>query len=388
MSQSNSIARSASDDERQRAWHARLSFFVRGLLADVTAPASRRASFEYIPSLDGMRAIAILIVIGSHFGLADVAPGGFGVTLFFFISGLLITRLLIAESSKTPGGKISIYAFYVRRFLRLAPALLTLIAGVSLIYSLLVGPPPIPQVIAAVFYFTNYFQIFGGYQAMPLGQLWSLAVEEHYYLVFPVLFSRLWQLRTRFLAVLLLLAAAALVWRAVLVFTFDLGEGYTHFATDTRIDSILYGAVLAVLLELKECAGLMRRLESPYAFLGAALLLAATFLVRNAEFRETARYTVQGITFIPIFFAIIFVPRFALLRAALANPILVWIGKLSYSLYLWHLPAFNLLEFVYPQMRPIEQYSLAVVLSFAVASLSYYGIEKRFLALRQSFRRA
>src|SRR5258708_3379803 len=117
---------------------------------EVEKLATTRASFEYIPALDGMRAVAILLVVASHFGLNVIVPGGFGVTLFFFISGFLITRLLIAEQSRT--GEISIASFYIRRFLRIGPALVTMIIVVFLSYYLLVGPINYWEILAAMLY--------------------------------------------------------------------------------------------------------------------------------------------------------------------------------------------------------------------------------------------
>ena len=133
----------------------------------------------YVPAIDGMRALAITTVVASHFGAEQIVPGGFGVTVFFFISGYLITSLMIQEHSRR--GRIAIVLFYIRRFLRLAPALLVSIAAVSVTFFLAFGFSSISQIFAAVFYYMNYYVIFGGSTPLPLGPLWSLAVEEHYY---------------------------------------------------------------------------------------------------------------------------------------------------------------------------------------------------------------
>src|SRR5262245_6279726 len=160
--------------------HSPITAGVAATFPKEATVASPHASSEYIPSLDGMRAVAILLVVLSHLGLEHIVPGRLGVTLFFFISGFLITRLLIAEASKARA--ISIGAFYARRFLRLAPALLLMLAVVALAWTQFVGPVNGPQLLAGIFYMMNYFIIFGGLTTMPIGILWSLAVEEHYYL--------------------------------------------------------------------------------------------------------------------------------------------------------------------------------------------------------------
>ena len=140
-----------------------------------------------IPSLDGIRAVSILMVVVSHCGLGKWVPGGFGVTIFFFLSGYLITTLMRREHAKT--GTLSLNDFYIRRCLRILPPSFIVIA-ISLLLALIfhetlswVG------VFANVAYFTNYYECFGGRSDIPgLNILWSLAVEEHFYMVFPLLY--------------------------------------------------------------------------------------------------------------------------------------------------------------------------------------------------------
>jgi peptidoglycan/LPS O-acetylase OafA/YrhL len=376
--------------------HSRISpmpspTFVNSSVVTPPAPkktrlASPHASSEYIPALDGMRAVAILLVVAAHFGLGEIVPGGFGVTLFFFISGFLITRLLIAEASKA--GTISVSAFYVRRFLRLGPALLMMVAMVTLAYYQFVGPINGSQVLAAVFYIMNYFVIFGGSETMPFGVLWSLAVEEHYYLAYPLLFSRGWRYRKKFLAVLILLSAVVLLWRVTLILGLHSGTERTYYATDTRVDSILYGAILAWTIEITCCTAIIRHFERSSTFAVAVLMLLVTLLYRNEVFRETARYSIQGIALIPLVYAILFVDRFWIFRTTLELPLLLWIGRLSYSLYLWHLAVFFFVGHFFVAVPQTVQYWMAVPIVFGIASLSYYGVERPFQKLRKTFRRA
>ena len=113
------------------------------------------ADKKYIPALDGMRALSIAVVVGSHFWVKGWIPGGFGVTVFFFISGFLITRLLLAEFTET--GTVSIGRFYIRRFLRLYPALFVLVAVLSALYLALGRSLNPMEIVAALFYFINYY---------------------------------------------------------------------------------------------------------------------------------------------------------------------------------------------------------------------------------------
>ena len=142
------------------------------------APLTAKARYGYIPGLDGIRAIAVLIVIIAHFGLTNLIPGGFGVTVFFFISGFLITRLLLAEARTK--GKIHLKDFYIRRIVRLYPALIFMVVGSTALYLGLGqgGPKPL-EFTAALGYFTNIYQVAvragGELPFMPWTHLWSLA---------------------------------------------------------------------------------------------------------------------------------------------------------------------------------------------------------------------
>jgi peptidoglycan/LPS O-acetylase OafA/YrhL len=335
-------------------------------------------AFQYIPALDGLR--AILIVMASHYGGDGFIPGGFGVTLFFFISGYLITSILIGEMETT--GTISVSDFYIRRFFRLAPALLAMIAAVTLLFDLIVGSPYIPQLLAALFYAMNYYQIFDGASPMPLGVLWSLAVEEHYYLIFPALFVLGWKWPRCFLIGLCLLSLSILGWRTALVLKFHVSEYRTYMATDTRLDSILYGAILAVAVTLSKRS--IAWMQHWTVLAAATAILLFTLVYRSPEFRETFRYSLQGLALMPIFYWVIFTPKDALVRRLLESSALVWVGRISYSLYLWH---FSVLYF----FQKIDtgkpyQYVAAAIVSLLVASLSFYLIERPFQSLRNQFR--
>jgi peptidoglycan/LPS O-acetylase OafA/YrhL len=343
-----------------------------------------RASFDYIPELDGLRGVSILLVVVGHFGLGDLVPGGLGVTIFFFISGFLITRLLIAEYKQA--GRISLRAFYARRFLRLAPALLTMLAIVTIVWIALGKPISGKQIFSAIFYMMNYYYIFGGDRVLPLEPLWSLAVEEHYYLVYPVLFLLFWRFKSRFLLGLISVSLAVLIWRSVYVLHLHGGEDHTYYATDTRIDSILYGAILSVIIETKFCVIDYVRRNSAFAWLGF-LALTFTLVFRNEVFRETLRYSIQGIALIPIFVSVLFSNKIELVRRPLQLRLLIWIGKISYSLYLWHEVAFSLVASVIPLRFAAVSYPTAAMLSFAVAALSYYGVEGPFRKARKLFSR-
>lgn len=338
---------------------------------------------RYIPALDGLRAIAILIVMSSHYGADRFVPGGFGVTLFFFISGYLITSILIQEIEATK--TLSISDFYIRRLFRLAPALLFMVGTVTALYSLLIATPCVPQLVAAFLYAMNYYQIAGGATPMPLGVLWSLAVEEHFYLVFPALLVFGWRRPKKFLLGLCLLSLCILVWRLALVSVFHASEYRTFMATDTRLDSILYGAILAVGVLLSKRSIAVTRHWAILFAAGAVLLL--TLLYRSAEFRETFRYSLQGIALLPLFFWTIYSEKRSILKRALESAPLVWIGRISYSLYLWHFSILFFFQNVSSEISGAQQLLFAAMASFLMASLSYYLIERPVRLLRSQFSR-
>jgi peptidoglycan/LPS O-acetylase OafA/YrhL len=338
--------------------------------------------FKYIPELDGLRAVAILIVIASHFGAGSIIPGNFGVTLFFFISGFLITSLLEVEVIENR--HISIRDFYTRRFLRLAPALVTMLALSSIGYFAVNGSVEWGQISAGLFYYTNYFSISGGSENMPFGPLWSLAVEEHFYLIYPFVIAFLYRDLKHFLLPVTAVTVIVLFWRCGLIIHWNASEAYTHLATDTRIDSILYGAILALLLRRD-----VSFLDKPAVFFASVVALLLTFAIRGEFFRETLRYSIQGLALIPIVFSCILSNRFTFFRKVLQARALVPIGKISYSLYLWHMPASYFCDrLIFLMPSSIVRTALALVVTFVAATISYLFIETPFQRLRRRFSHA
>jgi peptidoglycan/LPS O-acetylase OafA/YrhL len=294
-----------------------------------------------IPSLDGLRAVSIAFVFLGHIGF-DVIPGGFGVTVFFVLSGYLITTLLRLEIDRSK--RVSLKHFYVRRMFRIWPAfyavlliaaILTLVVGLG---SGFVDPLPLAAEGGHIW---NYFSIFysGRETAMAgTGIFWSLAVEEHFYLFLPLVFVIMNRCRLSFkrqAMVLLGLAGVVLVWRVYLVYGVHVSETRTYYATDTRADSLLVGCAMAmfmnpVLDRVPESARMLRN----EAVLGVAMILGS-LLYRDFEFREGFRYTIQAVAVLLIMRYLIVLPGSLVGRFMNARPV-VWVGKLSYPFYLIH----------------------------------------------------
>jgi hypothetical protein len=203
--------------------------------------AGDQARHDAIPALDGFRALAIIFVMLSHVGLERLFPGQFGVTLFFFLSGYLITTLLRRELERT--GRIDLGGFYLRRAVRILPPLyITILFVLSLNAAGAIPPMKLWAVPFDLVFLSNYFP----FSSIPIG-LWSLAVEEHFYLGFPLLFLLLGR-RLSFAQ-----CALAFLGLCAVVLAVRLGEAQrvtdlqqVNFWTHTRLDSILFGSVLAL----------------------------------------------------------------------------------------------------------------------------------------------
>ncbi|RKQ70775.1 peptidoglycan/LPS O-acetylase OafA/YrhL [Litorimonas taeanensis] len=349
---------------------------------------SPAAEYGYIAGLDGIRAIAVLIVIIAHFEISRLIPGGFGVTVFFFISGFLITRLLLAEAKKK--GRIHLKDFYIRRVVRLFPALIFMVVGSTGLYLVLGqgGPKPL-EFTAALGYFTNIYQVMiragGELPFMPWTHLWSLAVEEHFYLIFPLFLVAFGAFKKRLVWALLGVLALIPLWR---LYTFTHFEtlpvvDYNYMMTDTRLDSIVWGCLLSVLLDKDARLGLVKKLTGWLPIIVATSMLLLCFAIRDESFRFIWRYSLQGIgLFVLVLNLFFFRPVKWSLNLLEIWP-LVWIGRLSYPLYLWHFPV---LDLSHRLMEPgPAQLLVAIGGSFAISIFSFFVVEKPFLALRKKF---
>jgi peptidoglycan/LPS O-acetylase OafA/YrhL len=299
----------------------------------------------YIPGLDGIRAIAFLFVFVAHSMPARDLPGGFGVTVFFFLSGYLITTLLRSEARHHQ--LINLKNFYLRRVLRIFPPCYVTVVIVSSLaaFGLLYNTESYKSLVAAFLYFSNYWNILGfGNLPAGMGVLWSLAVEEHFYLLFPLLYG--WFIyaglsRKRQAWCLLALCAGALIWRCCRVAVFHSSWGNIYEGTDTRFDSILYGCVLAIAANPRLGDNVQwGRKHAASLAAGGALLIIFCFVYRNPFFRDTLRYSLLGIGLAPIFFRVS-LPEKHWLTRCLEWSVLRWLGQLSYSMYLIHHTLFH-----------------------------------------------
>jgi peptidoglycan/LPS O-acetylase OafA/YrhL len=335
----------------------------------------------HVSALDAIRGIAILLVLGAHAG--GLIPGGaLGVDLFFVLSGFLISSLLLNEWGVDGG--ISLGAFYRRRALRLFPALFAMLAVFTLVVGLLAATGVVPRArfggdLADVGYGLAYvlnvvLASDGRIVADPLRPLWSLAQEEQFYLVWPLLLLVLLRMRVAARTIALALAglfAAVVCYRAALALS---GAPLYRlwFAPDTHADPIVVGCLAGVAYSY----GLVRRLP---AWLPLVLLVPAGATVATLDANDRFLYVLPlplfAVACAAVVIAVALDPGCHLARALDLGP-LRGAGRISYGLYVWHLPIFAAFGWI-----------AGLPLSFVVAVLSFRFIETPFLRLKDRRRR-
>ncbi len=330
----------------------------------------------------------MLIVVLAHAGLDRFVPGGFGVTIFFFLSGYLITSLLRSEASET--GTISIRNFYIRRVCRINPPLwVTLgVAGLLAATGAIKCTIYAPDVVAQTLFYINYVVPADGGNGVPVTSLWSLAVEEHFYLVFPLVFMLVLSRMEGRRAAMWLLGACAVVLGIrianVLLLT-DYSANY--YWSHTRIDSILFGCILAVwnnpVLDREKCY----RPAATHVAL-ALLVLALCLVIRNDVFRQTIRYTLQGAALFVVFSAALNQGSNGIVNSVLCSRPLWAIGLLSYTIYLSHETVFTLVEQHLGNLSMLSQDVIVVLIVVAYATLMFWLVEKPLATVRRRFGRS
>jgi peptidoglycan/LPS O-acetylase OafA/YrhL len=348
-----------------------------------------------IPSLDGIRATSLLFVFASHAGFAREPIGGFGVSVFFFLSGFLITTLLRLEYEEK--GAVSIPHFWMRRALRVLPPFYTVALAATALTLIFYPSGTVypPSLIAQLLFYFNYYEQYGIPRGIPgLGVVWSLAVEEHFYLLFPLLYIAMhkWLPSQRRQACLLWgFCAAILAWRCMLVFDMHLGTNRIYPTTDTRIDSILFGCALAVWnnphldnTTPTDPAVLPARWKwvlLPAAV--AALLWCVAF--DDLTFQNTASFSVEGLALSVVFIAAIQFYDWPPFRILNWRPV-VFIGTLSYSLYLVHDVFLRAAMRLWPHAHASLRAMGALAASFITSWVIYRVIEKPCASLRKKLR--
>lgn len=340
--------------------------------------APDRPAEGYAPCLDGVRAVAVLAIVAFH-ARSDLLPGAYiGVDLFFVMSGFLITGILLREIERT--GRVGLGRFYLRRALRLGPALVVMCAIVGVGFWLLPVTDREASLVgtAAALTYTSSPLAAAGVDLGWMVHTWSLSVEEYFYLVWPLALVYLARRRRPLLAITLL-TAVAIGYRLVSAHTTGWSLARIAYAPDTRAEQLLIGCLLAVVLR----EGLLR-VRSWHAALAALAFVAFTLLpgeIGAPLYRDGAS-TLIALASATLIAGLLQHPDQPLSRLA-ATPVLVWIGRRSYGIYLWNLPIVALVAAT-PLPGPAST-AVKLALSFAIPAISFVLVEQPFLRLKDRY---
>lgn len=342
----------------------------------------------YQPALDGLRALSVIAVIAYHAGLTWI-PGGFiGVEVFFVVSGYLITTLLIEE--RLANGSVSLKQFWIRRARRLLPALFVMLCASAIAVAFFkpeFAPAFRRDVTAAVFYFSNWWQIF--FVNVPyfapldppiLRHLWSLAVEEQWYLIWPVVFSVVLcgrSVRLRRCGIIVgLVALAIMVFTAVLYAPDnETRTNFLYLSTLTRSTGLLCGAGLAFFWRpwaIKQLDITKRLFVELSCLIGFAILVGVTAFIHVDDARLYRGGLAAATIASCVIIAVVVHPSFTFVKWFVSRPLFVEIGRRSYGLYLWHWPIFV----VTGARDSVDSLAVALAATVIVNELSYVLIEQ------------
>ncbi len=360
---------------------------------------------ERITALDGIRAVALLIIMGYHFGVGWLQGGFFSLDIFYVLSGYLITGLLLGEYRRR--GRITLSAFWLRRARRLLPALLIVLVAVTLLVRFVEPAGLYPDfrmsALSALFYFSNWWQIAasGSYFVItgpvyPLTHTWSLAVEEQFYLVWPLVVLGVMTLArsfTRGIRVLLALSAAGAVASAVemaLLYHPRVDTTRLYFGTDTHAQSILVGGTLACVMTMvqmhrgeegmapRAASHRWRGLLTVLGLAGLAGTFALTYLLEGTSdpgFVYRGGFFLSALSAAALIIGAVCVPGGPIAKGLSLRP-LVWLGTISYGAYLWHYPVFIVVDPARTGLSGIGLLAARFAATVTLAAASYYLVER------------
>jgi len=358
---------------------------------------------DRIPALDGIRAFALVLIMGFHFGVGWLQGGFFALDIFYVLSGYLITGLLISEYRKR--GCIKLSAFWLRRARRLFPALLIVLVAVTIMVRFAEPAGLYPDfrmdALSALFYFSNWWQIASSSNyfvmsgaAQPLTHTWSLAVEEQFYLIWPlVTLAVMASARTfiRGVKILLIVSAVGAAASAIeMVQLFDSNTNTTriYFGTDTHAQSILLGTILACVMTMiqtrRGLEGSAPAARSRISRGGLVLVglagFAGTLTLEHLEtgassFDYRGGFMLSALCGAAIIIGAVCVPGGPIAVALSLRP-MVWLGTISYGAYLWHFPVGIYLDAERTGLNGLALLAVRAGSTISLATISYYLVER------------
>jgi peptidoglycan/LPS O-acetylase OafA/YrhL len=337
---------------------------------------------RHLPALDGLRAVAVFTVMIYHYTDSRWVPGDLGVSLFFVISGFLITLLLLREREKT--GTISLSGFYLRRTLRIFPAYYVYIFF-SLSIDWLRGHRwTLGLFLSAIGYMVNYYNAFNGHPITSVSHAWSLADEEQFYLLWPALFMVLAARPVRTARITLLaIIAAVVVWRSYLYLVQGVGTAYVYNAFDTRFDNLAIGCLLAFLASNERVGHWASVISSrPWMPLVTVALLYTSRVFAPATYHYALGFTIDAVLMAALLVQLMQLTG-SRLWGWLDHRLTRFFGAISYPLYLYHGWGMSVATHLGHHDGAVLTL-LAIAASTLLACGSYYLVELPFLRIKRS----
>jgi peptidoglycan/LPS O-acetylase OafA/YrhL len=354
-------------------------------------PTGPDSATGYIPALNGIRAVAVIVTMGFHGGVFFTAGGFYGVDAFFTLSGFLITGLLLGEWERT--STIRLGSFWVRRARRLLPALFALLLVVALSSAFLVPSGTYPDLrgdgLSALLYFANWHFLAVGSNyfgqtgvTSPFTHLWSLAVEEQFYVVWPLAVLGLLYLTRRKVVLLIVCIVGTLASAAEMALLYTPADvNRLYYGTDTRAQSLLMGAALAVALSLwserpRESSRFpWHRAVAVVGWAGAVgCVVLWTTLSGNDPLTYRGGFFLAALATSAVLLGVVR-GRHSLLSRFLSSEPLVYLGTISYGLYLWHFPVFLFLDNARTGLTGYPLFVVRVATTLALSIASFHGLE-------------
>ncbi len=356
----------------------------------VGGPSGVGTQLSYMPALDGIRAVSILGIMFNHGGFGWAGGGVISVNVFFVLSGFLITLLLMKEWTRS--GTIRLRAFWARRARRLLPALFVLLGAIGF-YAVFFAPSGTGSSLrgdgfSTLFYFSNWHQILSGqsYFAQvsapsPLLHTWTLAIEEQFYLVWPIAVILVLKVSKSPRVLLAVAVAGVLASATAMALLFHLhplaDPSRLYYGTDTRAQDILTGAALGILLygRPKVTSG-----RAKVGFSCLAVAAAAVFIVewiginRSTDITYKGGFLVANLMVALVICGVTMAPDGLPARVLSIGP-LTFVGKISYGLYLWHWPVFLVLNQSRTGLEGYTLFALRFLVTMVIAVTSWYVVE-------------
>jgi len=350
-----------------------------------------RLSEAKIPALDGVRAVAISLVVLFHLHFHAIrgweeSLGRTGVTLFFVLSGFLITWLLLKEDDRT--GEISLWNFYVRRLLRIFP-------GFYCFWAVYVGLAALAHkhiswgnCIAALFYVNNYYWPLRGGGEGGMLLTWSLGVEEQFYLVWPAIFRRFRASRSAIIRALVAVCVIVLLHRILLLHFWHAPQLYLYTAFDTRMDSLAMGCLLAVSIRTERAAGFVQVVCAHWSLPAVTFALFGLSMALPSLARSFTYWCVWGFTVESILSATLIV-QMVVLGDRFPWAWINWkwvrfLGTISYSMYLYNAIGPDMVNHS-PLAHSFLRAPASLIAAILLAAGSYYIVERPFLRLKSKY---